>query len=137
MISWFAIVASLFAAAYIYQRMKRQEAEELSEPDEGQAILDFGRAFPDEAIRAIHPTADGHAFFVRLHDGKAGIVLSQGRHYLCHLIVPSKVRITHAQSGRGLALSFNDTATFDGTYEFSNTETAAEVSLWILGSFSS
>ncbi|KQR67897.1 hypothetical protein ASG25_00430 [Rhizobium sp. Leaf384] len=136
MISWFAIAASLLAAAYIYQRMKRQQADDLSTPDEGQAILDFGRAFPDEAIRAIHPTADGNAFFVRLHDGKAGIVLGQGRHYLCHLIVPGKVRITHAASGRGLGLSFSDTAIFDGTYEFATGETAAEVSLWILGSFS-
>jgi hypothetical protein len=135
MISWLILITAIAAALFIYQRMRRNEEQDEAEPDEGQAILDFGRAFPEEAIRAIHPTADGQAFFVRLHDGKAGIVLSHGRHFLCHLFEPGKVRMSNAGSGQGLTLAYVDTPSLDGTYEFDTAETAAEVSLWILGSF--
>jgi hypothetical protein len=135
MLSWLVVVACLMLAAYVYQRMKRQREEDEMLPDEGQAILDFGRAFPEEAIRAIHPTADGRAFFVRLHDGRAGIILSQGRHFLCHLIVPGKVRVEPAAGDRTLKLGFGESAMLDGTYAFPTAETAADVSLWILGSF--
>jgi hypothetical protein len=133
---WPIIIMGMLLAAIFYMRMKARADRDRREPDAGLAILDFGRAFPDEAIRAIHATADEKAYFVRLHDGKAGFMAAHGTHFVCHLIEPGKVNIGNAPSGRGVTVHFADFAYLDGTYEFRTAEVAAEVSLWLLGSFS-
>lgn len=132
---WPVSIVAAFLAAIFYMRMKARDERDRREPDTGLAILDFGRAYPDEAIRAIHATADEKAFFVRLHDGKAGFMLSQGNHFLCHLMEPGKISVSSSDGGRGLNVHFADFPYLDGIYEFPSAETAAEVSLWILGSF--
>jgi hypothetical protein len=132
---WPIVIMCMLLAGIFYMRMTARAAKAESAPDAGLAILDFGRAFPDEAIRAIHATADGKSFFVRLHDGKAGIMLSHGTHYVCHLIEAGNVRVRNAPSGRGLAVHFTDFDYLDATYEFRTPQQAAEVSLWLLGSF--
>ncbi|MCY1240596.1 hypothetical protein D9M72_534510 [compost metagenome] len=98
-------------------------------------MVEFGRAFPDEAIRALHSTADRKAIFLRLHDGKAGFIQSHGTHYVCHVIQPGKVRVNSSETGRGLIVHFPDFAYLDNAFEFQNAGEAAEVSLWLLGSF--
>ncbi|WP_075288899.1 hypothetical protein [Pararhizobium arenae] len=133
--AWIVVIVCVVLAAVFYIRMKaRAEADRLS-PDAGQAILDFGRAFPDEAIRAIHSTRDDQAYFVRLHDGKAGFMASHGTHLVCHLIEPGRVQVSATESGRGLAVHFLDFTHLDGSFEFRSADIAAEVSLWLLGSF--
>lgn len=131
---WYIIAMAVLLAAIFYMRMTAR-AEEVERPDAGLAILDFGRAYPGEAIRQIHLTADGKAVFVRLHDGKAGCMLNNGNHYLCHLIEPGKVRTRNSGTGRGLIVEFPDSAFPGGTFEFRTAQEAAEVSLWLLGSF--
>lgn len=132
---WPILIMCVLLAAIFYTRMKARAEKDRREPDAGLAIMDFGRAFPDEAIRAIHATADEKAYFVRLHDGKAGFMAAHGTHFVCHLIEAGKVNTGNAPSGRGLTVHFADFAYLDGTYEFSSPEIAAEVSLWLLGSF--
>jgi len=132
---WPIVIMCMLLAGIFYMRMTARAAKQESVPDTGLAILDFNRAFPDEAIRAIHATADGRSFFVRLHDGKAGFMQSQGAHYVCHLIEDGNVRVSNAPSGRGLSLHFTDFDYLDSVYEFRTPQQAAEVSLWLLGSF--
>lgn len=132
---WPIVILCILLAGIFYMRMKERADKDRQEPDTGSAILDFGRAFPDEAIRAIHATADEKAYFVRLHDGKAGFMASHGTHFVCHLIELGKVNVSNAPSGRGLTVHFFDFAYLDGVYEFSSADVAAEVSLWLLGSF--
>ena len=67
---WPIVIICVLIAAMFYMRMKARADKDRREPDAGIAILDFGRAFPDEAIRAIHATADEKAYFVRLHDAR-------------------------------------------------------------------
>ncbi len=132
---WPIVIICILLAGIFYMRMKARADKDRREPDAGLAILDFGRAFPDEAIRAIHATVDEKAYFVRLHDGKAGFMAAHGTHFVCHLIEAGKVNVSNAGSGRGLKVHFTDFSYLDGVYEFVSPEIAAEVSLWLLGSF--
>ncbi|AHK44282.1 MULTISPECIES: hypothetical protein [Ensifer] len=130
----FIIIAILAGAFYMW--MNARAERDWDDPDAGSAMVEFGRAFPDEAIRALHSTADRKAIFLRLHDGKAGFIQSHGTHYVCHVIQPGKVRVNSSDSGRGLIVHFPDFAYLDNAFEFHNAAEAAEVSLWLLGSFS-
>ena len=132
---WPIVILCILLAGIFYMRMKERADSDREEPDTGSAILDFGRAFPEEAIRAIHATADEKAYFVRLHDGKAGFMAAHGNHFVCHLIEAGKVNVSDAPSGSGLCVHFADFAYLDGVYEFISPAVAAEVSLWLLGSF--
>jgi hypothetical protein len=133
---WPIVIICILLAGIFYMRMKERADKDRQKPDAGLAILDFGRAFPDEAIRAIHAAADEKAYFVRLHDGKAGFMAAHGTHFVCHLIQAGRVNVGNAPSGRGLTVHFADFAYLDGVFEFSSPDVAAEVSLWLLGSFS-
>jgi hypothetical protein len=85
LIVWLFLVGALIALAYYVTRIAKSEAAD-DRQDTGLAILEFGRAFPQEAIRALHATSDGQAIFVRLHDGKAGFMRNHRAHYACSLI---------------------------------------------------
>ncbi|WP_457583088.1 hypothetical protein [Ensifer canadensis] len=130
----FIIIAILAGAFYMW--MNARAERDWDDPDAGSAMVEFGRAFPDEAIRALHSTADRKAIFLRLHDGKAGFIQSHGTHYVCHVIQPGKVRVNSSDSGHGLIVHFPDFAYLDNAFEFQSAAEAAEVSLWLLGSFS-
>lgn len=103
--------------------------------DLGLAIVEFGKAFPGEAIRSLRSTADGKAIFVRLHDGKAGIMRAHRHHNACHLIEPGRARITPLADSKGFAAEFFDSPTQSGTFVFKNEQEAAEVSLWLLDNY--
>ncbi len=132
---WFLLIAVVALAAAFYMRMNARAERDVTNPDAGLAMVEFGRAFPDEAIRALHSTLDHKAIFLRLHDGKAGFIQSHGSHYVCHVIQPGKVRVNGSDSGRGLIVHFPDFAYLDNTFEFRTAAEAAEVSLWLLGRF--
>lgn len=132
LITWSFICLALVAVAYYVTRMAKNEDED-SQHDTGLAILEFGRAFPNEAIRSLHQTVDGNAVFVRTHDNKAGIMRNHRRHFACHLIEPGRARVTPLPTGRGFDIEFLDAPVQNGTFIFANAEDAAEVSLWLLG----
>jgi hypothetical protein len=133
-ITWALIFGLVVVFAYFSTRIaKRSNDEGLH--DTGLAIVEFGRAFPNEAIRSLHVTADGRAVFVRLHDNKAGFMRNMRSHYACHLIEPGTVRVRQSANGRGFAIEFLDAPFHNGEYTFASPAEAAEVSLWLLGNY--
>ncbi|MEY9163881.1 hypothetical protein ABIE78_002000 [Sinorhizobium fredii] len=135
MMLWLILIALIVFVGAFYVWMNARAESDASNPDTGSAMVEFGRAFPEEAIRALHSTTDGKAIFLRLHDGKAGFIQSHGTHYVCHVIQPGKLRVNSSESGHGLIVHFPDFAYLDNNFEFRTAAEAAEVSLWLLGSF--
>ncbi len=134
MIVWGVIFAVVIAVAFLAVRMSARNEEEGLQ-DTGLAIIEFNRAFPAEAIRALQATANGQAVFVRLHDNKAGFMRSMQRHYACHVIEPGRVRVRGSETGKGLVIEFLDVPHHNGTFEFASAREASEVSLWLLGNY--
>ncbi|GAJ97046.1 hypothetical protein G6K93_08680 [Agrobacterium rhizogenes] len=133
-IVWCTLFAIVVFFAFFIARMTSQNKED-GLHDTGLAILEFGRAFPTEAIRQLQTTANGQAVFVRLHDDKAGFMRSLRNHYSVHLIEPGRARAKDSGSGRGLTIDFLDAPHHNGTFEFATSAEAAEVSLWLLGNY--
>lgn len=131
-ITWILVCLALVAIAYYVTRMAKKQEDD-GDYDAGSAILEFARAFPNEAIRSLHQTVDGNAVFVRTHDNKAGIMRSHRRHFACHLIEPGRARVTPLATGRGFDIEFLDAPGQNGTFIFASADDAAEVSLWLLG----
>jgi len=134
-IVWSIIFVLLMGLAYYLTKLVSRERPDGNRHDTGLAIMEFGQAFPNEAIRSLHVTADGDAIFVRLHDNKAGFMRSHRSHYSCHLIEPGRVRVLPLTNARGFSVEFLDAPTQNGTYTFSSEKEAAEVSLWLLDNY--
>ncbi|MFB9952146.1 hypothetical protein ACFFP0_25150 [Rhizobium puerariae] len=134
-IVWSIIFVLLMGLAYYVTGLVSSERPEGNRHDTGLAILEFGRAFPNEAIRSLHVTADGEAIFVRLYGSKAGFMRSQRNHYACHLIDPGRARITPLPDAKGFSVEFLDAPSQNGTFVFSTEKEAAEVSLWLLDNY--
>ncbi|MCQ2004337.1 hypothetical protein [Rhizobium sp. NRK18] len=132
LIIWGVVFGALVLLAIVATRMAKQDDED-GLHDTGIAIMEFGRAYPDEAIRALHSTADGNAVFVRLHDDKAGFMRSLKNHFACHLIQPGRVRAGEGAAKNSLKVEFLDAPYHNGTYQFKSAKEASEVSLWLLG----
>lgn len=133
-IVWCVLFAIVIFIAYVATRMAAQNKED-GLHDTGLAIIEFGRAFPNEAIRQLQATVDGQAIFVRLHDNKAGFMRNMSRHFACHLIEPGSVRVLASETGKGLSIEFANAPHHNGTYEFASAKEASEVSLWLLGNY--
>lgn len=102
--------------------------------DAGLAILEFGRAYPDEAIRHVLMSADGDMVFLRLWTGRTGLMRRIGNRELCYLVDPENVRVAADPSGKSLTIDFPAHKPMSGTYRFRSEKEAAEVGLWLLGS---
>lgn len=135
LITWALIFAFVGAVAYYATRKSSEDTEGTGLSDTGLGILEFGRAFPNEAIRSLHHTSDGKAIFVRLHDNKAGFMRSMGNHYACHLIEAGSVRVRPIAGANGFAVEFLDSPSHNGEFFFTDPAEAAEVSLWLLGNY--
>lgn len=131
---WTVVIACLFLAGFLFMRSQRSEDSKPPVKDTGLALVEFGNAYPHEAIRQAISSADGNSLFLRLHDGKVGCMRAYGNHYKSHLIEPGAVHVHNTASGKGLALEFVDNAHENGRFEFGSSAEAAEVSLWLLGS---
>lgn len=104
-------------------------------PDHGEVILEFARAYPGEAIRSVTMTKDGNASFLRLADGRTGFIQSMGRHQVARLILAGDVSVQPVEDQPGLRIEFHESTLKGGDYVFATAEEAAEVSLWLCGSF--
>jgi hypothetical protein len=133
-IVWCVLFAIVIFVAFVSTRMAAQNKED-GLHDTGLAIIEFNRAFPNEAIRQLQATANGQVVFVRLHDNKAGFMRNMQRHYACHLIQPGRVRVLSSQTGRGLNVEFLDAPHQSGAFEFASAKEVSEVSLWLLGNY--
>jgi len=105
------------------------------EPDHGELLMEFARAFPGEAVRSVTMTKDGNASFLRLADGKTGFMQNMGRHHVARLIMPGNVGVHALDEQPGLRIDFHESTLKGGDYVFDSAEAAAEVSLWLCGSF--
>lgn len=131
---WTVVFACLALAIYVYMRALRRDDRPQAAHDTGNAIVEFGRAFPHEAIREVISTEDGRSVFLRLHDGKVGCMRARGKHFSCRLIEPGGVLVHNSPSSKGLVFEFADSPNENVSFEFRSSGEAAEVSLWLLGS---
>lgn len=134
LVTWTLILGAVVLFSFYATRMAKQVSDD-GLRDAGLAILEFGQAFPNEAIRSLHVTANGGAVFVRLHDNKAGFMRNMRSHYACHLIEPGSVRVRDLADGRSFAVEFLDAPYHNGEFTFASPIEAAEVSLWLLGNY--
>lgn len=131
---WAVLMGGILFVAFVANRLGEKEPAR-GFRDTGLAILEFGRAYPNEAIRQLHATTGGDVVFVRLHDNKAGFMRSQRGHYSCHLIEPGTAQVSPTPDACGLVIEFSDVPHHNGTFRFESPAEAAEVSLWLLGNF--
>src|SRR6188768_256012 len=89
---WFLII-SAFLVFFFWATglIKQDQASERF--DAGLAIVEFGRAYPNEAIRSVIISADGEMVFLRLWTGLTGCMRRNGLRFLCHVIDPGDVRV--------------------------------------------
>ena len=113
--------------------IRRRDASEVRDP--GEALVEFGIAYPDEAVRAVLMDKHGTTTFMRLADGKTGLTEVLGNTFVVRLIQPGDVQVDISPDGEGLLILFEDDSMIGGHYEFASAEDAAEVSMWICGSF--
>jgi hypothetical protein len=131
---WLVIIAAALVFFFWATGLAKQgEADERF--DAGLAIVEFGRAYPNEAIRNVVISADGEMVFLRLWTGLTGCMRRNGSRFLCHVIEPRQVQVSPTTDGKGLQIEFPGLRALTGTFEFRSQREAAEVSLWILGSF--
>jgi len=126
-----AFSVTLVIGLVLYTSGSRRKKER----DHGEVILEFARAYPGEAIRSVTITEDGNASFLRLADGKTGFLQTMGRHDVARLILPGDVSVQALEDRPGLQIEFHESTLKGGDYVFCSTEDAAEVSLWLCGSF--
>jgi hypothetical protein len=128
------VFGTIIAISWYFSRLSEREKDpDLS--DVGLAIVEFGRAFPNEALRSLHATADGKAVFARLYDNRTGFMRNMRGHYACHTIEKGRLQAQILNHGTGLHVMFADFPQHDGDYLFSSAEEAAEVSLWMLSNY--
>jgi hypothetical protein len=133
LVFWF-IVLSIFLGFFFWATNLLKTEADGERFDAGLAILEFGKAYPDEAIRQVLMSSDGEMVFLRLWTGRTGIMRRIGNRELCHLVDPAGVRISASDDGMSLTLDFPAIKALSGTFEFRSQKEAAEASLWILGS---
>ncbi|RYE53916.1 MAG: hypothetical protein EOP18_08345, partial [Rhizobiaceae bacterium] len=84
--------------------------------DAGLAILEFGRAYPDEAIRQVLMSSDGDMVFLRLWTGRTGLMRRVGNRELCYLVNPADVRVSLQSDGKTLEILFPNMKHMSGTF---------------------
>jgi hypothetical protein len=133
LVFWF-IVLSIFLGFFFWATNLLKAEADGERFDAGLAILEFGKAYPDEAIRQVLMSSDGEMVFLRLWTGRTGIMRRIANRELCHLVDPAGVRISASDDGMSLTLDFPAIKALSGTFTFRSQKEAAEASLWILGS---
>ena len=127
------IVLSVFLGFFFWATNLLKTEADGEKFDAGLAILEFGKAYPDEAIRQVLMSSDGEMVFLRLWTGRTGLMRRVGNREYCHLVDPADVRVADA-GGKSLAIDFPALKQMSGTFSFRSEKEAAEVGLWLLGS---
>lgn len=125
------VVAAIALGALV---LRRRRAVGDSGEDTGSALVDFGTAFPDAAVRDVVRTSDGRSTFLRLADGRTGLVMVEGRRHALQILEPGLVRVEGPAGECGLTVSFRGDEERRETFLFARPEDAAEVSLWLCAS---
>ena len=127
------IVLSVFLGFFFWATNLLKTEADGEKFDAGLAILEFGKACPDEAIRQVLMSSDGEMVFLRLWTGRTGLMRRVGNREYCHLVDPADVRVSEA-GGKSLTITFPTLKQMSGTFAFRSEKEAAEVGLWLLGS---
>lgn len=122
-----AVIVAAGLAAIALRRIRRS-GEGAGDP--GEVLMQFGEVFPGAAIRDVVRTADGKATFLRLADGRTGLVRSVGGRYEMMVLQPSATRVDAPAGENALTINPGD-GKADRPFVFSRPEDAAEVSLWL------
>lgn len=130
----YLFIGSIIGVSLIVLRINRRRDDGLVR-DPGEALVEFGSAFPNEAIRGALMDKSGQTTFMRLADGKTGLTQIVGSAWVVRIIEPNQVEVDITDAGDGLILKFDEDSMIGGEYLFSSPDDAAEVSLWICGSF--
>lgn len=132
------IIVVLVAAGLFLLRMKLLQMRNRTASEEvaGPAIVEFGEAFPGEAIRAVVTTEDMKSVFLRLADGKTGFLELQNRRDIARIIEPGTVRATDPVGDKSLSVELDGPESPARIFTFSSPQDAAEVALWLFGTFS-
>jgi hypothetical protein len=133
LIFWIVLLSVFLGFFFWATNLLKSEAEG-EKFDAGLAILEFARAYPDEAIRHILMSEDGNMVFLRLWTGRTGLMRRMGSRELCYLVDPEQVRVSADPGSRSLSIDFPAHQPMSGTYKFRTEKEAAEVGLWLLGS---
>jgi hypothetical protein len=130
---WSSIIVAFLAFFFWATNMVKQ-GNDSERFDAGLAIVEFGRVYPNEAIRNVIISADGEMVFLRLWTGRIGCMRRNGSRFLCNIIDPATVRVTPTPNGSGLVVDFPGLKALSGEFPLRSAREAAEVSLWLLGS---
>ena len=125
------VVLSVFLGFFSWATNLLKTEAEGERFDAGLAILEFGKAYPDEAIRQVLMSSDGEMVFLRLWTGRTGLMRRAGNRELCN---PADVRVSLQADGKSLEILFPNMKHMSGTFSFRSEREAAEVGLWLLGS---
>lgn len=126
------VIGVLLVISFVHMTGGSSEADAR---DTGLAIMEYQRAFPDEAIRDACMTADGKTSFFRLASGKTGFLHAMGKHYVCRLIEPGTVSVTPLQGQPGLHVDFHEPGLPGRNYVFRKDAEAADIAHWLLDGF--
>jgi hypothetical protein len=132
LVFWIIVLSAFLGFFFWATNLLKTEADG-ERFDAGLAILEFGRAYPDEAIRQVLMSSDGEMVFLRLWTGRTGLMRRIGNREYCHLVDPADVRVSEA-GGKSLTITFPALKQMSGTFTFRSEKEAAEVGLWLLGS---
>ena len=130
----YLFIGSLVGISLLILRINRRRDDGLVR-DPGEALVEFGNAYPNEAIRGVLMDKSGITTFMRLADGRTGLTQIVGNAWVVRIIEPDDVQVDLNDGGDGLVLKFDQDSMIGGEYQFSSPEDAAEVLLWICGSF--
>lgn len=130
----YLFIGSIVGISLLILRINRRRDDGLVR-DPGEALVEFGIAYPNEAIRGVLMDKSGATTFMRLAAGKTGLTQIVGNAWVVRIIEPDDVQVNVTDDGEGLVLKFDQDSMIGGEYQFSSPEDAAEVSLWICGSF--
>jgi len=128
------ILAGVFVLLFMRSSRLRHLGPQAAE-DAGSVIVAFSRAYPNSPIREIRQTEDGESTFLRTADGSVGLVHGSGKVNVVTLLEPGGIMVESAEDDRTLRLHFSRDSIPDGGFTFGSIEDAAEVSLWLCGSF--
>jgi hypothetical protein len=127
------VILAIVAGFYLFRREK--QAPTASIEDAGAAIVEFGKAYPALPIRDVILTKDRASAFLRLADGRVGVVQAVGSNTIARLITPGSILVQPSEGNATIRLDFRDATFRNGAFAFTTAQDAAEVSLWLVGAF--
>ncbi len=123
------ILVGLGAGVYL-RRMGRQSAADSD--DTRPALAVFANAYPDITVRDVVQTEDRSHAFLRLADGRIGLVQTAENEPVATILRPSDIRLETAEHDRKLRLRMAAPNLRDGIFTFATEAETAEVSLWLV-----